>query len=43
MTPEQQKLYELYEEVKEEICRIDNLTPEEYQELMNNIADDLGI
>ena len=42
MTPETE-IYELYEEVKQELCRIDNLTPEQYQELMNNIAEDLGI
>ena len=42
MTPETE-IYELYEEVKQELCRIDNMTPEQYEEVLKQVADDLGI
>ena len=42
MTPDID-VYEMYEEVKQELCRIDNMTPEQYEEVLKQVADDLGI
>lgn len=42
MTP-QVEVYELYEEVKQELCRIDDMTPEQYEELLKQVAEDLEI
>jgi hypothetical protein len=42
MTPEI-NIYELYEQIKREICAIDNLTPEQYEEQITQLAEELGI
>lgn len=42
MTPDI-ALYELYEEVKREICKMENLTPEQYEEQLAKVAEELGI
>jgi len=42
MTPELD-VYKFYEEVKRELCELENMTPEEYEKAIKDLAETLGI
>ena len=42
MTPDI-NIYELYEQIKREICEMENITPEQYEEQLAKVAEELGI
>lgn len=36
-------IYEQYEQIKQELCEIDGMTPEEYEKAIAELAEELGI